>query len=393
MPSCKTKPLLIASSLFLFFAAGFACQSLPTKSDSQPGGPEHGFLPPPVWNVSMQSMKEQLIKLEPFVFNRVEFSDLKNREFLGKEIHELAEQSKNVKHDPNIITKDPTLKFVAAKFSDEIQRADENFSSGWTEYSRWQLARATSFCIECHTRTNQGPSFDRQESTRTYLSSLSVVSQIEFLISFRQFDQAYKLALQKLRQVSGQEAVGIESDRVARLGLLISVEYMNSLEKTKALVEVISQNNSLPTYLKQDNKTWKKSLEKWDQNESFRELPQIRNLMSHRISEIEDMRAIPALLNILTVGLSRNEQGEALYLTGLSYENLNRVSIISLHENYYEACIHRAQKTEWAAKCFKRYVEAVTASYTGSSGTHIPRDVKLRIEELRNEVDGKKNIE
>ncbi len=371
------------SIIILFSLIYVSCQSRPTKTDYVNGGVEHGFLPPPVWNQSMQNLKQDMLTLEPYIFDSVEFSSPSNHEFLGKQIHKLAEETKNVKHDPIILTKDPTVRFVAAQFADEIQKADENFQEGWMGYSRSQLAKATSFCLECHTRIHDGPEFSPHDTARPYLSTLPVVEQIEFMIAFRQFNAAYDLALQNLKEIQSEKMINTSSDRVARLALLVSVQYMQDIEKTNKVIKIISQNTTLPLYLKKSNLQWKKSMANWHSSDSLKELPAVRNMLNNRVSEIEDMRAIPALLNLLTEGQSRSEQSESLYLTGQSYENLNKISTMSLHENYYESCARKAPESKWAQKCFDRLLNSVTLNYSGSGGTRIPPEIKSRLDNLQ----------
>lgn len=378
----KTKLFIFCSILALI-----ACQAKPTKTNLQLGGPEQGFAPPPMWNSSMQALQKEMFMLEPYIFDSKKFSDPQNKEFLSKEIHNLADDAKNVKHDPLVILKDPTVRFVATQFAEELQKADENFKAGWNEYSRSQLANVTSFCLECHTRLREGPAFNPHDSVRPYIHTLAVADQIEFMIAFRQFEPALKLALENLKQIQTDQKLSFETDRVARLAMLLTVQYLNDPDKTKEVIRLIENNPSMPTYLKQANKLWKKSVAQWNPNDTFEVLPKIRNLLNKRISEVEDMRAIPALLKLLTEGLSRDELGEALLLTGESYESLHKISILSLHDHYYEACVRQAPHTKWAKICFAKLSESVTLSYTGSSGTRIPKDIKNRLDELKNVVE------
>ncbi len=364
-----------------------SCQNTPTQTDQINGGPEQGFLPPPVFNASMQNLKTHMIELQHYVFDKKQFEDPENKEFLQKEIHKLAVESKNVRHDPILLNKDPTVKFVATQFADEIQRADENFKTGWGEYARWQLVKATSYCLECHTRMRDGVSFKPPQTTRNYFTNLPAAAQIEFMIAFRQFEPALALCLEKLKEFRLQSVQNPEIDRIARLGLLIAVQYMQDPEKAKRIVRVIEKNSSLPLYLKISNKSWKESLDRWNPNDTFRFLPEVRELVRSRKSEIEDMRAIAALLKMITDGLNTEELGEALYLTGQSYESLNKISMMSLHENYYEYCVGRASHTKWGGLCYQRLSESITDGYSGSSGTRIPVKLKMKLEELKKEIE------
>jgi hypothetical protein len=340
-------------------------------------------MPPPLWNSSMQNMKQNMITLQPYIFNKVLFNDRDNFEFLSKSIHKLAIESTNIKHDPMILTRDPTVRFVANQFSDELQRADENFKGPWKEYSRSQLVKVTSYCLECHTRLRQGPSFEKDEVERPFMKTLPIADQIEFLIAFRQYDTAYKMVLENLNTSVKDKDNNFKIDRVVQLGLLISVEYLKDEERTRKIVQAIDLNPTLPIYLKKSNEVWKKSLESWSQDGNINSLAQIRELIKGRISEIEDMRAISALLQLLTSDLNQDDLGEALMLTGQSYESLHAISVMSLDENYYESCIRKTPETKWAKICLNKLTDSLTMGYSGSSGTHMPRHIRVQLGELK----------
>lgn len=347
---------------------------------------DDGFMPPPLWNSSMQNMKQNIITLQPYIFNKILFNDRDNFQFLSKSIHKLAIESAHIKHNPMILTKDPTVRFVASQFTDELQRADENFKGPWKEYSRSQLVKVTSYCLECHTRLHQGPSFGKDEVEAPFMKTLPVADQIEFMIAFRQYDAAYKMVLENVSGSQKNKDINLKIDRVVQLGLLISVEYLKDEERTRKISQAIDHNPSLPDYLKRSNEVWKKSIENWRQQGNINTLVQIRSLINGRISEIEDMRAISALLLLLTNDLNQDELGEALMLTGQSYEALHTISIMSLHENYYESCIRKTPETKWAKVCLNKLSDSVTMGYSGSGGTRIPRHVMAHLDELKNVI-------
>ncbi len=368
----------------------FGCQSQPTHSDYQEGGADQGFLPPPVWNATMQNLKQDMISIQHFIFDQQQFESPDNQSFLKKQIHKLSEESKSIKHDPVTFTKDPTLRFVARQFSDEIQSAEQNFNAGWLEYSRGQLIKVTSYCLECHTRMRDGASFNPENSNRDYLTRLPVASRIEFMIAFRQFEPAYNLALENLKLDLKDTKIEIDSNRIARLGLLVATQYLQDQEKTEKIIQTIEKNSTLPEYLRKANRTWKKSLANWDINATLNSLPDVRAFNSRRLSEVDDMVTIPALLRLLSTPLNREELGESLYLAGQSYENLQRFSFISLHENYYESCVRQSSHTKWGALCYKKLSDSIYEGYSGSSGTHIPAEIKLKLINLKKVIEEKK---
>ena len=359
-----------------------ACQNKPTKTEAV----DDGFMPPPIWNSSMQNMKQTMISLQPYIFNKVLFNDQDNFQFLSKSIHKLAIESANIKHDPMILTRDPTVRFVAHQFADELHRADENFKGSWKEYSRSQLVKVTSYCLECHTRLHQGPAFQKDDMEAPFMKTLPVADQIEFQVAFRKYDSAYKMVIENLSGKIKNKESNFKIDRVVQLGLLISVQYLKDIEKTLKITQAIDHNPSVPAYLKQANEMWKKSIDNWSHQGNINTLVQIRSLVSGRISEIEDMRAISALLQLLTNDLNQDELGEALMLTGQSYEALHAISVMSLDENYYESCIRKTPETKWAPICLKKLTDSLVMGYSGSGGTRIPWHVTAHLEELKNVI-------
>lgn len=364
--------LIISLSVLLFVA----CQTTTPKT-------VESAATLPAWNTSMQELKQDLKTLQPYIFNAEIFNDADNKQFLSQKIHQLSVSSANVKHDPRMTNEDPTVKFVATEFADELDRADKNFQGGWSEYSRSQLVKVTSYCLECHTRLRQGPSFARNENEELFTKTLPTADRIEFMIAFRQFEPAFNLALENLGESQKDKTINYKADRIARLGLLISVQYMNNYKKAKEIVDIIELNPSLPIYLKRNNKLWKQSIERWSGHNNLNNLTQIRRLTDSRISEVDDMRAISALLSLLTGHLNQDELGEALLLTGQSYEELHKISVMSLHDNYYENCIRKAPATKWAKICLAKYSDSIIMGYTGTAGTNVPKDVKKRLDELR----------
>ena len=369
--------LSLILSLTLLLAS---CKNPPTKTDEV----DYGFNPPPTWHSSMNNLKQNMLNLQPYIFNSNKFKDAKNYSFLQKNIHELAVEASNVKHSPMIKNLDPTTRFVAAQFSEELQRADTNFKEGWAEYSRSQLVKVTSYCLECHTRMNQGPSFKADQDNQVFVKTLPVINQIEFMIAFREFDAAFNLVLKDLKEIKPDIRIENKTDTIAKLGLQIAVQFMNDPARAHQITQAIDTNPSLPNYLKKPNQLWKKSIANWESNVGGRKLSDVRALVKNRISEIEDMRAIPILLNLLTENLNQNELGEVLLLTGQSYDELHPFSTLALHENYYESCIHKAPETSWAKICLSKYSDSIIMGYSGSSGTNIPKDVKGHLESLRN---------
>ena len=358
-----------------------ACSSSP--SAEQPAKPESQ---PPNWTGSMRDLKKSLTVLEPFLFEEKKFESQDNQKTIQTEIHNLATTSKTVRHDPTIISRDPTVRFVAAHFAEDLQRADTSFSEGKKNYARYELMKVVGYCVECHTRTSQGPDF-KFSAIEPFYKQMSSVNQVEFLIATRRFDQAFEAVKAALKNAD-KKSPGLEMDKLARMGLQVSIQYQERPQDALLIAKTILDNPALPPYLKQRAASWQVSLAglKGD-NFTVKDLAVARKLVRESKSDVDSMRAVAGLLKMLSVEQSQNQLGEALLLTGEGYELLNEISPLDLHENYYESCVRRVPHTTWSKQCFKKLEASVTLGYSGSAGVDIPVEIQIYLQNLKKDAE------
>lgn len=343
--------------------------------------------PAPSWSGSMKNLQKILSEVEPFLFNTKEFNDPSNQVFIGKRIQLLAAESKNISHNPTLVNRDPTVRFVASQFSQNLYRANEAFKSGRVEYARYEVMKVTNACIQCHTRMQQGPefSFTRNES---FLKKLPVLDQAEFLIASRNYNQAYELLLKSLSTDQRGSVQFWQLDRMANLALQIAVQYEQSPDKALQVVTAIESSKQIPISLRDRAREWKSEILGWkSEGQKKVSLSTLQQLVRKNKSEIAAMRAIPSLLSLLSSDLASDEYGEALLLTGESYEILSHISHMALHENYYESCIRNSPHTKTARTCHKNLVRSVGLGYSGSSGIHIPLNIEIWLDQLGKESE------
>lgn len=340
---------------------------------------------PANWNQSMVQLRESLAGIEPYLVDEAKFAAPANQEFLQKEIKNLSVLSKNVTHNPTILSKDPTVRFVASQFSQDIQRSAESFEMGRKEFSRYQLMKVTGYCIECHTRTQQGPQFEGPQQNKN-LQGLSRFQRAEYLIAIRYFDDALKLLEEELADPTSVGFVRME--KAAKHGLAITVQYQQNSQKALDFLQILEKSKSAPFALKEKAKVWRKSLVAWKSEKSKNQgIALYRKLALKKDSEVDLMRALAGLLPYLSKDLKTEELGEGLYLVGLCYEGLGDLSLFSLHENFYESCIRSAPHTAWARKCHAKLEDSIRFGYSGSGGTHIPVEVQIYLDELKKNLD------
>jgi hypothetical protein len=272
---------------------------------------------PPAWSGSMRQLHQTLTHLIPFIFDEKKYKDPNQQSDLRASIQQLSAISKNLNHDPTLAYRDPTVRFVASQFSIDLKRASQSFQDGKTDYARYQLMKVTSYCVECHTRTQQGPDFQMGGGNLIF-KQLDPVDQIEFLIASRKFNSAYKFALKQLQ--ARDSAQVIKLDQLAKLGLQIAVQFEQNPRQALEIVKAIENNPRSPYYLKTRASLWKESIGTWQKEvKKSISLMDLQSLFQNKKSEIESMRVVSGTLKILASDPREDALGEALLLAGEAY--------------------------------------------------------------------------
>ncbi len=347
----------------------------------------------------MQGFKENLSQLLPIVIDSNQFNAPQNHDLIDQEVDNLLKISKQVVHNPQVQGKDPSLRFISTAFSEDLKRAKESLDAGKREFARYTLLNVTAYCIECHTRSSSGPSFNSPLLEKT-LQSLKPMEKGEYLLSTRQYDLAYKEFEKTIKDSLSSNGNLFDLDRAVRYALSISVKFQNDPKKALEIAHLVAKSDKAPLYLRQSAQSWVKSIQLWKKEKSkkstnvdemlkhneilVKEGRSLQAGLSERGGDIYFLRALSELLTVLSRNnLTKDELGDALYLTGESYEAVRDLSIWSLHENYYESCIREVPHTSWSEKCYGKLEESIHFGYTGSSGLRLPADVQAKLDELK----------
>lgn len=389
----RSSSIFVLSLLFIYSFLQISCESKPPASAQK-----SEVLPKNEWASSMQSLKSALTDLMPIIMDPSKFSEEANQVRIEKEVKSLVKASKDISHSQMLQQKDPTLRFISTAFSEDLSRAEESLMSGKKEYARYVLMNVTAYCMECHTRTSMGPSFQTPEIEKA-LVGLRRLDRGEYLVATRQFDRALAEFEAVIKQELGPEMNLFDLDRAVRYSLAISIKYLKDPQRSLELTELITKSSQAPFYLKQSALSWQKAVKEWSSEKPVRLnspqdlLKRTRQLVEKgrvqqngrgdRSGDVYFLRALSDLHLLLMGSPQASILGEALYLTGLSYDSVRDLSVWSLHENYYESCIRQAPQTKWSGMCYRRLEESVLAGFTGSSGVRVPMDMQVRLRELK----------
>ncbi|MBX3019579.1 MAG: hypothetical protein KF767_16950 [Bdellovibrionaceae bacterium] len=371
-----------------------ACANKPPQPVTDPS--MNAATPVPI-QASMQNMKLTMEGLLPFVVDKQSFESAANASRIKQDLHRLNDISRQVNHAEFKTKLDPSFGFLSEGLREEIQNADAAFGEGKYDYARYSLVNLTGYCIECHTRTASGPAFQSPDLTQT-LQRLRPLERGEYLLAVRQFDAALAEFMKTLEVGQKEKFNFYDYDRALRYSLAITVKFQRDPDKTQKVIEQVLKSEHLPFFIRQASDSWLTSLRDWKREKTPKN-PKVADRIAFaeklvqrgraaqqgqtdRSGDIDLLRGLSELHQILWTDLSKAQLGKVLLLTGQAYEATRDTTMTSLHENYFETCVRRVPHSIWSRSCYKSLEESLFMGYTGSAGTHLPKDVQAKLAEL-----------
>lgn len=383
------------SQIFLFLRKAINCILVLFLLSSSTFGSK---AKPKSWNEKMRGLEETMQTLlidlnsderfnSPANFKRIE----KNVEKFSKLAHSL-QSKEGPSPDP-----DPSIKIISTQFAAEAAHAYKALKSGHRAYAKTVLQSMMSYCIACHTRNNTGPDFQKL-NVMPAVQSLKQLEKADFFASTRQFDRAIEEYEKIIQAHEKSENRPFEWERAIRTALAIAVRVKKDPALSLRIVDRVIDTAKAPYFLKQQALQWKASLNEWKAEPPLKALNEeayytlatrliaeankVKKYPADRSSDILYLRASSAVHDLMSSAPNGKYLIDALYLAGLCYENLQDLNLWEIHEFYYLVCIMKSPHTDKARQCFKHYEQSVYRGFTGSSGTHLPADVKSKLKRL-----------
>lgn len=353
------------------------------------------------WRLDMQQLSKVVSQLMVNITSDQRFNDPANAKEILSEAQTLAKLVHNLQsmggRKSQSIDADPSIPIIAGLFQQQARQAALELERGHREYARSLLKSATSYCMECHTRTTAPnmEGFVLKPDTK----SLSKIEKAELLVAMRNFDAALKEYDAIASDIKLATDNPLAWERAVRNGLAVAVRVAQSPAQAIKLVNRILEMPNAPQATKADAAVWMSSLQDW-QKEPKTKSPTVESLYvqaKHLIQQAQATQRYPAdhsadilylrasavVHQLLRMDPNGPHTKEALYWAGLSYGSLHDLNLYSLNELYFEACVQAAPHTLIAKKCYDRYEDVMEAQYMGNVGGSLPSDVKKHLKELQ----------
>lgn len=351
------------------------------------------------WPDKMQKLASALTDLLPIVYNPTEFENPEKRDLIKEKIDAFYQASHVIPKDKaeQILGKDPLVNLSIQNLEKEVASAKSSFERGNYRYSRHLLQHTLNYCFACHTRSQLGPKYEFWDLKSLKAANIDVIQKSKIMVATRQYDKAKEVLKAYLLSGKKEGENPYLQEQAIKQYLAVVVRAEESPKEGYTFVNDLVGRISLPVYLQKNVKSWEGSFLKWMSEKtkpfSQKDLTKAKGLVEKSDfltsgadgegKYVDYLRASTILHGLLATDLKKSQRAESLFYLGSIYSLLSDSGFWELPEVYYEACIREAPKSGIAKKCFSNYEQDIVLGYSGSAGTFVPKDEKMKLDELR----------
>lgn len=354
-------------------------------------------------NQEMQKISQEVQSVVPLLASEVAFTDKANEKKISQTLDNLEKIFVELKKHPEVSSTGFSIN--RQTMVEQIRESARLFKGPRKGFARHKLNSALGLCISCHQqqpKTCQLKMINEADPTHQKIDSFE---KAEFLFSTRDYDDSLKFYDSYIRNFKNSEAdVGKLQDALNRklsYYTRVNCSFENGIKSFKEDLK----NPELPTSIKEQIQSWEKELAKdkpWEQfsgqtasekqmrvfldkfvKPANRDAP-IIGLFSYL--EVNDLIISGILYEFLNSHPTSSLVPELLYWLAKLDKRLNFNIFYSLGDLYLHECMEKHTKSPFAKKCYRQYEDDLLFSYTGSSGTELPPEVKAELKVLKKKV-------
>lgn len=401
-------PLLVMGLSFgiSFSTESFAGTSEKGSKPSSPPAPQAESHEKTKTRIIMDNIFDPIAQVLPLSFNDSDFTSSKNKNFITAKLKDLSSNAHILeKHASH---KSRSFEFVAKSLERDAKNLYRWYTKGQFDEARFTLHNMTENCIACHSSLPENQKFPPADKffAALKLNELPPLEKAHIQVLSRQFDAAIATYEEVLRSKE------IHPLNLIVLGaftdyLKICIHVKSDLKRPQPLMKEIMERPVTPLHVKEQLGRWLATLQKLDQEGVITQtdLGVARKILTDGRGLMEFPRDRDGLVHYLVASAILNrivyqkeDQGsqmaEAYYWLGVSESLIEHSLWIQKSEFYFETAIRLAPGADFAPKAYALLEDSYISGYTGSSGTHLPDDIRELLSELRKIIEqahGKKS--
>ncbi len=342
----------------------------------------------------MQSIFQSITVVLPMHLSQKKFYDPAQHKLIVDHLGNISKQAQSV--FKVLRQSDEEHRILSQSLAEYARSAYRSFEVGAVDQAYYFTEELLETCLSCHTsRQSAQDSGFTTFAGNVDFDTLSPFAKAKFLSISRQFDKAlveYERILVKQPPTLAEILHFDPFLQYLTIGIRVRGENQRILNVLKKLVKMKDYAASVKT----DMSFWIQSLEslqlkKFKQGTALAQAKLLlkagRNLMEYprdQAGAIYFLEASKRLKKFIqSKSIKSTERAEAYLLTGKSEMVLGRPFLGPEAKHYFEIAIMSAPKSETAKEAFSLYQENLIFGYTGSSGIHLPKDEKEKLEYLR----------
>ena len=353
----------------------------------------------------MNQAFEALSKLVPFLISEGQFQEKKNSQLIEDNLIKIQRAFKAAGHE-GLVKQEvflPSYQLIQENLSESLQ----SFKSGNKEIALWRLKELTAICLDCHTRLPgelpssyelTGLDVDQSRFTDAYNLGIAQLIVRRYLDAKNSFTKSID---QKILKGDTKDLIN-----PFKQILLIEIKVHKNPLAMITFIDHYSDKKGLSLELKKTLQNWKEQLRIWSKknisSEGFKTDKEVQSFIKSSVepltqhAQLEDGHDVDHLLisGLLSNYLFRNKQSnlgpDLNFWIGRSEKYLKRENFFGSGDLFFKQCILRYPKHAMASKCFDEYKDSIEFEFSGSSGTHIPPEIKKELNELKGLIIKKK---
>lgn len=340
---------------------------------------------------SMQDIFQSLRVVMMLSIDREGFTDPANRERILGSLRRMVDAADSL--DSHAKGFDPGRRYIGRSLAIDARRALRHFE--WRDYGRAEffIDQTANSCVSCHSRIESpGDSPLAADFFKTKeLERLDPTERARLQVATRRFDDALETFEQIFESREWRPAELLDS---LTQYLSVCVRVKHDLKRATKSLTAFAERADLWARLRTDVVTWIDGLTRLSESEVKISLASAKALMAEadEIAEYPSDRA--ALVHYLMATRVLNESiaatrdpgpddAESYYLLGVAESRIRADFWRSPADFYLEQAIRLRPHSPVAHEAYEFLEEETILGYTGSAGTHIPGDVRERLNQLR----------